>query len=152
MKIKKFEVTIAIPEDIEHEYINAKCITEAFRFNTDEFGVKYCSIETKETTHENKTCGECKYYKPYNEKICLYVHRQCVPRQTKACNNFASATVFDKITESVETLAPCFVEKQPDKWGDDDYPYYSYLTKEWYATEDKAIAATVEELKKEWSN
>jgi hypothetical protein len=99
---------------------------------------------------KNKTCGECKYYKPYNEKICLYVHRHCVPPKTKACNNFASATVFDHITQNIETLAPCFVEKQPDKLDDDDYPYYSYLAKEWYATEDKAIAATVVELKKEW--
>jgi hypothetical protein len=56
-------------------------------------------------------------------------------------------TLFDRITESPEVLAPYFVEKQPDQWGDDDYAYYSYLTKEWYATEDKAIAATVAKLK-----
>ena len=56
-------------------------------------------------------------------------------------------TIFDRITASEEVLAPCFVEKQPDKWDDDDYPYYSYLTKEWYATEDKAITATVVRLK-----
>ncbi len=48
MKIKKFEVTIAIPDDKEHEYINAKCITEGFRFNPDDFGVEYCCIEVKE--------------------------------------------------------------------------------------------------------
>jgi hypothetical protein len=98
----------------------------------------------------SKTCGECKYYKPYNEKICLYVHRHCVPPKTKACNNFASPTVFAHITQSVETLAEEFIEKQIDQWDDDDYAYYSYLTKEWYATEDKAIAATVAELKKEY--
>lgn len=59
-------------------------------------------------------------------------------------------TLFYHITASPEVLAPCFVEKQPDKWDEDDYPYYSYLTKEWYATEDKAITATIEELKKEY--
>ena len=56
-------------------------------------------------------------------------------------------TVFDRITQSLEVLAPKFVEKQPDKWDDDDYTYYSYLTKEWYATEEKAISATVAKLK-----
>lgn len=58
-----------------------------------------------------------------------------------------SETVFVKITASPEVLAPCFVEKHSDQWDDDDYAYYSYLTKEWYATEDKAIAATVAKLK-----
>lgn len=55
-------------------------------------------------------------------------------------------SLYYQITRSPEMLAPYFVEKQPDKWDDDDYPYYSYLTKEWYATEDKAISATVAKL------
>jgi hypothetical protein len=47
----------------------------------------------------NKTCGGCKYYKPYNEKICLYVHRTCVSPKTRACNNFAKATSGDAIRQ-----------------------------------------------------
>ena len=48
---------------------------------------------------KNKTCGECKYYKPYNEKICLYVHRTCVSPKTKACNSFAKTTNGDLIRQ-----------------------------------------------------
>lgn len=47
----------------------------------------------------NKTCGECKHYKPYNEKICLYVHRTCVPPKTKACSSFAKSTNGDVIRQ-----------------------------------------------------
>lgn len=61
--------------------------------------------------------------------------------------DFPEQTLFDQLTATPEVLAPCFVEKHTDQWDDDDYSYYSYLTKEWYATEDKAIAATVAKLK-----
>lgn len=53
-------------------------------------------------------------------------------------------TVFDYITQSVEKLAECSVCKL------DSGVYYSHITGGFYATESKAIAATIEELKKEW--
>lgn len=62
-------------------------------------------------------------------------------------DEFTQVSLFHRITSSPEVLAPQFIEKQEDQWDDDDYAYYSYLTKEWYATEDKAIAATVAKLK-----
>lgn len=65
-------------------------------------------------------------------------------------DRFPEQTFFDYITTSPEVLAKEFVEKQEDQWDDDDYSYYSYLTKEWYATESKALAATVAKLKEVW--
>jgi hypothetical protein len=56
------------------------------------------------------------------------------------------ASVFDHITESVEKLAEVSVCKL------DSGVYYSHITGGFYATENKAIAATIEELKKEWKS
>jgi hypothetical protein len=101
-----------------------------------------------------RSCINCKYL---IDGIYCKARSERVASSTlfkRGCQHFEESkqTVFEKITESVEALSPCFVEKQPDKWDDDDYPYYSYLTKEWYATEDKALAATIKELKKEYKN
>lgn len=91
----------------------------------------------------NKTCGECKYYKPYNEKICLYVHRSCVSPKTKACNSFAKPTLFDHLTKSPEVLAEKLVFPSADGW------WMSSIIDDGirFATKEGAIAATVEKLK-----
>lgn len=91
-----------------------------------------------------RTCDDCNYYQT---EVCPIYHHDL---PFDACPNHISKrklSLFDHIIQSPEVLAPCFVEKQPDKWDDDDYAYYSYLTKEWYATEYKAISATLAKLK-----
>ena len=102
----------------------------------------------------SNTCGECKYYKPYNEKICRYVHRQCVPQKTKACSNFASVTVFDHVTQSMEVLAEKSVYFDCSVCDGDGigYPWCSTLFADGghFATREKAKAATIEKLKKEY--
>ena len=55
-------------------------------------------------------------------------------------------TVFQRITESEETLATELVEKTYDRI-EDEYRYYSMLTGDFYDTEAEAIAATVKKLK-----
>lgn len=103
----------------------------------------------------NKTCGECRFYHPIweHEGVCTAtsdLRKTCDFTSECAIGGVypkPSVTVFDLITTSPEVLAPCFVEKQPDQWDDNNYAYYSYLTKEWYATEDRAISATVAKLK-----
>lgn len=98
---------------------------------------------------KNKTCGKCKYYKPYNEKICLYIHRTCVSPKTQACRNFEQATLFDHITQSQEVLAPLLVREY---WMADG----PHIVKMWvskivpdhkYKTEAEAIVATLIKLK-----
>jgi hypothetical protein len=93
-------------------------------------------------------CFHCDHYDKHTN-ICDVDRNEVLnPWDDSECDYLKEPpTVFQRITASPEVLAPYFVEKQPDKWDDDDYPYYSYLTKEWYATEDKAIAATVAKLK-----
>jgi hypothetical protein len=54
-------------------------------------------------------------------------------------------TVFDHITQSVETLAEKLVYRYCSTWRSFLLQGYEFLTKA------EAIAATVEELKKEWS-
>lgn len=56
-------------------------------------------------------------------------------------------SLFDRITASPEVLAEKFIEERQDQWDDDDYAYYSYLTNEWYASREKAFAATLAKLK-----
>lgn len=98
----------------------------------------------------SKQCPECG---GTNTSKDWYVHDQGICYVCADCGyvgepeEFKEQTIFDKITASEEALAPCFIEKQLDKWDDDDYPYYSFLTKEWYATEEEAITATVARLK-----
>jgi hypothetical protein len=53
-------------------------------------------------------------------------------------------TVFDKITESVETLPEVSVCKL------DEGVYYSHMIGSFYSTYSKALAATIEGLQKEY--
>ena len=96
---------------------------------------------------KNKTCGECKYYKPYNEKICLYVHRSCVSPKTKACNNFAMPTVFDRITSSPEVLAPELVHIIVCEEDTSLKGWTSNIVQSVFETYEEAYAATVARLK-----
>lgn len=101
---------------------------------------------------KKRSCEYCKYLPAYGEgAYCRLMDRPIESSILfeRGCQHFEELkqTVFEKITESPEVLAPCFIEKQLDKWDDDDYPYYSFLTKEWYATEAEAITATVARLK-----
>ena len=92
-----------------------------------------------------KTCGECRYYK--NNRCMLPCYAMNHWADNPACHHFEEKTpptVFDKITESVETLAEVSVCKL------DNGVYYSHLIGSFYSTKEKAIAATVEGLKKEW--
>lgn len=78
--------------------------------------------------------------------------------EKEACRHFIpkpKLTVFDHITESVEALAEKFVyhiyltdclQRKRSYWRSTFFPRNNFSTKE------KAIAATIEELKKEWSN
>jgi hypothetical protein len=58
-------------------------------------------------------------------------------------------TVFDRITESVETLADEFVDALYDRVAG-EYRYYSMLTAEFYDSRKEALTATVAELKNEY--
>lgn len=53
---------------------------------------------------ETKTCGECKWF---NEVVGIHCtwHEIEMHSNEEACGDFEPPTVFDKITESVETLA-----------------------------------------------
>lgn len=64
-------------------------------------------------------------------------------------------TVFDKITESVEKLAKEIVYPYKIRFAygsEDNWQEYwtSPLIENFYPTQNEAIAATVEELKREW--
>ena len=63
-----------------------------------------------------------------------------------ACDGFKSdkRTVFDRITESQDVLAPYFVMADFD---DPFLPWFSTLTNESFKTYEEAIAATVAKLK-----
>ena len=58
-----------------------------------------------------------------------------------------SSSVFDHITQSVEALAEKLVYWEHDDWGS---WWTSNVLDEEYSTPAEAIAATVEELKKEY--
>lgn len=55
-------------------------------------------------------------------------------------------SLFYRITQSPEVLAPEFVEMMYDRVAG-DYRYYSMLTGEFYNSKEEAEAATVEKLK-----
>lgn len=98
---------------------------------------RICERCKSENLIEDTFYGGTRYY------LCV----NCLCRGDK--ESFPKKTLFHQITSSLEVLAEKFVEKQEDKWDDADYAYYSYLTKEWYATESEAIAATVAKLKEQ---
>ena len=48
MKFRKFEVTVAIPDDKKPDGIKANEMLEILRYNNCDFGAGNCSIEIKE--------------------------------------------------------------------------------------------------------
>lgn len=68
--------------------------------------------------------------------------------------DFEDATLFDRITRSVEVLAPKFVYFDYSVCDDNGmgYPWCSTLFEDGghFETEEKAIAATIEKLKEVW--
>lgn len=56
-------------------------------------------------------------------------------------------TLFDRITQSPEMLAPKFIGLIFDHIFTSKYRYYSMLTGEFYNSESEAIATTVAKLK-----
>lgn len=61
------------------------------------------------------------------------------------------ATIFDHITQSVETLAEKLVYHVKEKADSGTYSYWrSTISCDVWLKKSEAIAATVEEMKKEW--
>jgi hypothetical protein len=100
---------------------------------------------------KNKNCGECKEFVEETQS-CIY-HEFDTTADTEACDYFERPTVFDHITESVEALAEKLVyhiyltdclQRKRSYWRSTFFPCNNFATKE------KAIVATVAELKKEF--
>jgi hypothetical protein len=93
----------------------------------------------------NKKCPKCEsiavIYEDYVGGTSFYRCKTCGYR---GCD-FERQTVFDHITQSVETLAEKLVYYLPeiDK-------YTSEIIAVFYKDRDEALAATIEELKKEY--
>ena len=103
----------------------------------------------------SKKCGECKWFNKIVGIHCTWHEIEMYPNE-EACGDFEPLTVFDHITESVETLAKEFVAEF-SIYGGRSY-WCSLLLAEIghsvfeqrFNTKEEAIAATIEELKKEW--
>ena len=95
---------------------------------------------------KNKTCGECRYHK--NMRCNLPPKTFIIVPETESCRHFTQKpkmTNGDKIRQmSDEELAMIFVCKM------DGGVFYSHFTGGFYVSQEKAIAATLAELKKEW--
>jgi hypothetical protein len=93
-----------------------------------------------------KTCGECKWFVLNSEGQCRSIDVE--ENANNDCCSFFEPKVItngDKIRQmSDEELAMIFVCKM------DSGVFYSHFTGGFYASQEKAIAATVEELKKEY--
>lgn len=90
----------------------------------------------------NDLCKKCFFY---GEPRCSYQYN--VKRDVDICKYFKAIpqTLFQKITQSPEVLAPRFVFN----WSGfllGDERYFSLLTRQWYSTFEEAIAATVAKL------
>jgi hypothetical protein len=103
----------------------------------------------------NLVCKNCKSiaveYEDYCGGTSYFRCKTCGQRGDK--DKFTQLTVFDYITQSVEKLAEEFVyhiyltdclQRKRSYWRSTFFPCNNFSTKE------KAIAATIEELKKEY--
>ena len=90
---------------------------------------------------KNKTCGECKHFEVDTVSAVCEKKRWICGDDAPACNRFEQkSTLFDRITQSPETLANEFVSF-------DHGLYYSWFLGQYFNTYTDAIAATVEKLK-----
>ena len=84
------------------------------------------------------------------EKHTIYRCPQCgtqeILRDADVPLPMCTQTLFDRITQSEETLAVEFAEMMYDRVSG-EYRYYSMLTAEFYSDYSEAIAATVAKLK-----
>lgn len=105
-----------------------------------------------------RSCEYCKYLPAYGEgAYCRLMDRPIKSSILfeKGCQHFEELkqTVFDKITSSEEVLAQKFVYFDYSVCDDNGigYPWCSTLFEDGghFETEEKAITATIEELRKE---
>ena len=90
------------------------------------------------------TCSACRFYMQELNR-CGYHNASCHNADGERwCDKFKKPTVFDKITESTEVLAPYLVRADFDE---PFLPWLSTLTNESFETPEQAISATVEKLK-----
>ena len=87
------------------------------------------------------TCGECRFYKPYNDAICPYTHRMVMPPMTRACSRFEPPTKGDRIRQECNReLAEYFVYESGAMWAS------TLIVDKTFDTYDEAIEATEEYL------
>lgn len=93
----------------------------------------------------NLVCKNCKSIAvDYCGGTSYYRCNTCGQRGSR--DKFTLQTVFHRITQSPEVLAPYCISTKPSINGDTLY-YYSTVTSCIYLTESEAIAATVERMK-----
>lgn len=108
----------------------------------------------------SKTCKDCLHCSVDDDEVLCsgmpwhypFGGSDTVTLDKEACKYFLERdkqTVFDQITQSIETLAEEFVDTLYDRVAC-EYRYYSMLTAEFYNSRDEAVAATIKELKKEY--
>lgn len=95
----------------------------------------------------SKKCADCGCEVNPNVIQGMYYCPRCDDDKTE--RDVLPLTVFDKITESVETLAEKLVYMRVVSWDDEINWYSLALRSHCFRTKEEAIAATIEELKKE---
>ena len=111
----------------------------------------------------SKTCKDCLHCSVDDDEVLCsgmpwhypFGGSDTVALDKEACEYFLERTrptVFDRITNSPEVLAPNFVyHAMTDEYGR-DYWGSSLLAGRFWKTEPEAISATLAELKKAWKS
>lgn len=92
----------------------------------------------------SKKCADCGCEVNCNVIQGLYYCPRCDDDKREI--DVLPMTLFDRITQSVDTLAEEFVDMMYDRVAG-EYRYYSMLTGDFYNSREEAIAATVDRLK-----
>jgi hypothetical protein len=127
---------------------------ERFECETREHSIAcnaFKPIEDKGRKMSKRSCEYCKYLTDDCRCKAMDIGITSSRWFDEGCPHFEEAkqTIFDKITESVETLADEFVDALYDRVAG-EYRYYSMLTAEFYDSRKEALTATVAELKNEY--
>lgn len=98
---------------------------------------------------KNKTCKDCKYFEVDTVSAVCEKKRWICDDDAPACNRFEqkSTTVFDRITESPETLAVKLVYGSFGRYDVESFYWFSTICEHVYNTKVEALAATVAKLK-----